>query len=375
MRLEVAAGDAGGPMNPRILARAIGALAVAAASAAALNARAESTQTVAITDASGFAEPMTAATAEVPASWRTQGGVLWNHGTNCVNNKVRVEWRARSRDDLLGFEIMPGYTWQVQGTQIQMNPCPAQPFRSAREFLEAVVQYRRAGARVLQYRDRPDMAAARAAQASAPANPQIRSRIDAGQVLIAYQSNGVEFREVVGTSVEFTELQGNIVGGSAVVFAHRAPNGRLDFAAGDRMAASFRIDKRWGDLTVAALQSAGQQFSAGQRRAIAQWHAKEMARINAQGAADRAAIRAQTSRDVAKIHADTYANTQATNDRIHRRNLEGIGEYNTYQDGGKQVRSSIHGGERVLRNPNGTYMSTNDPYFNPAGSRELQRVR
>ena len=100
-----------------------------------------------------------------------------------------------------------------------------------------------------------------------------------------------------------------------------------------------------------------------------------MARINAEGAADRAAIRAAANRDVAKIHSDINANTQATNDRIHRRTMEGIGEYNTYQDGGQQVRSSIHGGQRVLRTPNGTYMSTNDPYFNPAGSRELQRVR
>jgi hypothetical protein len=40
----------------------------------------------------------------------------------------------------------------------------------------------------------------------------------------------------------------------------------------------------------------------------------------------------------------------ATNDRIHRRALGGIGEYNTYRtpEGGT-VRSSIHGGERVLR--------------------------
>jgi hypothetical protein len=358
-------------MTPRTFAGFAGAIALMVA----CGAHAESTQTAAIIDATGFAEPVTAATVVVPASWRTQGGVLWNRGTNCVTNKVRVEWRARSRDDLLGFEIMPGYTWQVQGTQIQMNPCPAQPFRSTREFLEAVVQQRRAGARVLQYRDRPDMAAERAAQAGAQASPQMRSRIDAGQVLIAYQSDGVEFRELLGTSVVFSEMQGNIVGGAGLVFAHRAPNGRLDFAAADRLASSFRMDKQWGERMVASLQSAEKRFSSGQRQAIEQWHAREMARINAEGAADRAAIRAATSREVARIQSDTYANTQATNDRIHRRTLEGIGEYNTYQDGGKTVRSSIHGGDRVLRNANGTYTSTSDPYFNPAGSRELQRVR
>ena len=362
-------------MTQRLLASGCAALAIASTLWSPINAHAEGTQTVAITDASGFPEPLTAATAEIPASWRTHGGVVWNPGTDCVNNKVRFEWRARSRDDLQGFEIMPGYSWQVRGTQIKMNPCPAQTFRSTREFLEAVVQQRRAGARVLQYRDRPDLAEARAAQAGPKANPQVRSRIDAGQVLIAYQSGGVEFREVLGTSVDFSEVQGNIMGGAGMVFAHRAPNGQLDMAFGERMVNSFRFDKPWAERMVSTLTSAEKRFSSGQSRAIAQWHAREMARINAEGAADRAAIRAAANRDVARIHADTHANTEATNDRIHRRTLEGVGEYNTYQDGGTQVRSSIHGGERVLRTPNGGYTSTNDPYFNPAGSRELQRVR
>lgn len=336
--------------------------------------RAESLQAAAIIDASGFAQPMTAATVDIPAGWRTQGGVFWHHATNCVTNKVRVEWRARSRDDLYGFEIMPAYTWQVAGTQIQMNPCPTRPFRSARAFLEAVVQQRRSGARVLQYRDRPDVVAARTAQAKG--DPRLRSRVDAGQLLIAYQSEGVEFREVLGTTINFTELNGNIVGGAGMVFTLRAPNGKLDFAEADRLVASFKYQQAWSQQMMPSVSSSEQRFSSGQSNAIAQWHAKEMARINAEGAADRAAIRAASSRDVAKINADTYAGTQATNDRIHSRNLEATGEYNTYRNtDGTAVRSSIHGGERVLQGAGGGYMSTDDPYFNPAGSQELQRVR
>lgn len=359
----------------RTLARALGAALATIAFTASLDAAAQDMQRIAITDAGGFSQPMPAATVEVPAGWRSQGGVIWNHGTNCTNNKVRVEWSSRSRDDLQGFEIMPGYLWQVQGTQLQMNPCPVQPFRSTREFLEAVVQNRRAGARVLQYRDRPDLASARAAQAGPLADPRMRRRVDAGQILIAYQSNGVDFRESLGTISEFTELQGNIVGRADLVVSHRAPNGQLDFALGERMKDSFRYEKPWSEAMMASLTSAQTRFSSGQSAAISQWHAREMARINAEGAADRAAIRSAANRDVARINADTHAGTQATNERIQRRNLEGLGEYNTYQDGGTQVRSSIHGGDRVLRNSNGSVMSTNDPYFNPAGSRELQRVR
>jgi len=329
-----------------------------------------------IIDASGFPEPMLAATAELPAGWRSQGGVAWNRGTNCVTNQVRIEWRARSRDDLQGFEIMPGYNWQVQGTQNQMNPCPTQRFRSTREFLEAVVQHRRAGARVLQYRDRPDIVSAvMAAKAGQPTNLQARTKVDSGQLLIAYTSDGIEFREVLGATVEFSEMQGNVVAGAPMVFALRAPNGQLDFALAERLANSFRYDKQWGVRMIATLRSNERRFSSGQSQAINNWHAKEMARINADGAADRAAIRSATSREVAAIRSATNAGTQATNDVIHRRTLEGIGEYNTYKDGSTTVKSSIHGGQRVLNTPNAGYVSTNDPYFNPAGSRELQRVR
>ncbi len=339
-------------------------------------AHAAGTQKAEIYDVGGFSEPTLAATVEVPADWRSQGAVNWNRGTDCVTNKVRVEWRARSPDDSQGFEIMPAYNWQVRGTQIKMNPCPVQPFRSTREFLEAVVQLRRAGAQVLQYRDRPDMAAAVQAQAKAPPDPRFKIRVESGQVLIAYRSEGVDFREVIGTTVTFSEFQGNVVAGAPLVFAQRAPNGRLDFDLGDRMVRSFKLDPQWGTKAVAALSASEKQFSSAQSQAIAQWHAREMARINAQGAADRAAIRAATARDVAAINSATNANTQATNDRIHRRTLESVGEYNTYAgDNGTAVRSSIHGGQRVLSNGNGTYFDTNDPYFNPAGSRELQRVR
>lgn len=358
----------------RSAATLAGLAAVAVLALAPVTGGAASLQPATIVDPMGFQQPMPAATIEIPADWRTQGGVVWNHGTNCSTNKVRFEWRSRSRDDLEGFEVMPGYGWQVQGAAIQMNPCPVQPFRSARDFLVAVVQARRAGARILQYRDRPDIVSQR--EQSEPHQGQGQRRIEAGQVLIAYNSGGVEFREVIGTSVVFTQLGNSVMGGVNMVHALRAPAGKLDFALADRIERSFRYDEGWGRAMVSAVSRSERQFSSAQRSSIDAWHAREMARINAEGAADRAAIRSAASREVAAIRNATVANTAATNDKIHRQNMEGLGEYNTYRttDGGT-VKSSIHGGSRVLQGSNGAVFSTNDPYFNPAGSRELQRVR
>lgn len=331
-------------------------------------------QAVQIIDKSGFGQPMVAALAEIPAGWRAEGGIGWDRSTQCVTNQLQFRWRATSPDGSQAFEIMPGYNWQVQGTQIQMNPCPVAPYSSTRDFLQAVVQRVRPGARVLEYRDRPDIA--QKAAASAPSNPQVQVRQDSGQMLLAYEANGRQERELFGATVAFMQMQGNIVAGTSTVYAQRAPNGKLDFALSDRIAASLKPNPQW----LIAMREGGtravSEYSAAQRRQIDEWNARQMAAINAKGMADRAAIRANTARDVAAINAQTNANTQATNDRIHAGNLEAIGEYNTYiGTDGQPLRTSIHAGERVLQMDNGTVISTDDPYYDPAGSTELERRR
>ncbi|WP_024538867.1 hypothetical protein [Comamonas badia] len=333
-------------------------------------------QQVEMVDAQGFGQPMTAATLQVPRGWRTQGGVNWQRGDACVSNQMRIAWVATSPRDDEAFEVMHPYAWQVQGRSIQMNPCPVMAVASARAFLMAVVQQRRPGARVLNYSDRADIVASATSQAPPPQNGMQR-RIEAGEVVIAYAgSGGSEIQERLWTSVTFTAMQNSLMGNAGTVYAHRRLGGAPDRAVSDRIVASMKTNPAWMAKVSEASQRFVQTHSANQSRQIQQWHAGEMARINAKGAADRAAIRSQTQRDIANIHNQTQANTQATNDRIQRRTLEGVGEYNTYSNtAGEPVRSSIHGGDRVLQHPDGTYSSTSDPYYQPPGSVELQRVR
>ncbi len=333
-------------------------------------------QRVAIVDAQGFGQPINAVTLDIPAGWQAEGGVSWQRADPCVSNQLRIAWVARSPDGSQAFEVMHPYSWQLQGRSVQMNPCPVLPFASAGDFLQAVAQRRRAGARVLDYRDLPELRAQTEAQLP-PMPAGMRRQVDAGELLVAYPApnGGGEVQERFTTSVTFTEVQGSVMGGAGVVYAHRRLGGAPDAALAARIAASMKPDAQWLAMMREAGQRAGEQHASQQRQQIDRWHAGEMARINAQGMADRAAIRAQTARDVAGIQAQTYANTQATDDRIQRRTLEGIGEYNTYRDtSGNPVQSSIHGGSRVLQNPNGTFSSTNDPYVQPPGSVELKRV-
>lgn len=324
-----------------------------------------SLKTVAIMDQVGAGQPMQAASISIPANWQAEGGIGWDRSIPCIGNQMRFQWQATSPDGSQAFSVMPGMSWQVQGTQMQMNPCPAMPFRSAQDLLSAIVQQQRSGARILQYRPK-----------AAQANPggQGNARVDAGAMLVGYQRDGQEMREVFSTSVTFTQMQGNVVGGAATVTALRAPNGQLDFGLAESISASMKADRRWlaesGKITQQSLDS----FTRRQSGQISDWNDREMAGINARGAADRATIRSNTARDVANINSQTYANTSATDDNIQRRTLEGIGSYNTYNDpaGGNTVQADI-GYDRVIRNDNGTYTGTNDPYYNPAGSAELER--
>ena len=328
-----------------------------------------------IIDQNGFGQPMVAADVQIPAGWQAVGGVSWNDNTNCVANQLQLGWSAMAPDSLTAVEILPGFNWQVAGTEIQMNPCPAAPWRSTREFLEATVQRTRPGARVLEYQPLPDVERqmAQAGQGS----PQAQVRHDAGRLLIAYARDGVEMRELLSAAVTFSAMQGNVVGGTATIHSLRAPEGRLDPALGQRVAGSMRPNPQWMQAMQQRSMANLQRHSSAQRNSINDWHNRQMAIINARGAADRAAIRMRSNQEVAGIYGAIAANTSASNDASHRRTLEGIGEYNTYAgtDGGT-VQSSIHGGDRVFQgnaDPNVAY-STNDPYHAPTDATELQRV-
>jgi hypothetical protein len=304
---------------------------------------------VEIIDQRGFGEPMIAARAQLPGDWQARGGIAWDRSTECVTNHLRMNWLAVSPDQREAIELMPGYNWQVQGTDIAMNPCPPLAIRTPQQFLEMIAQ-RYPNARVLGYRDRPDLV-------TQPAQTQgIRAENVAGELLIAYPTASGEVRERLSATLSISEMQGNIVIGAPMVMAHRVAGGEPDPAVSDRFIKSLKIAER-------------------QRQNIATWHNNQMARINARGAAERSQIRAQANREVAQIYSNIWSSSQATDERIQRRTLEGIGGYNSYADPdtGSVVRGSIEY-ERTLRLQNGDYVSTNDPYLNPAGSEELERI-
>lgn len=332
-------------------------------------------QSAQIVDGNGFGQPMVAADVQIPAGWQTVGGVTWNDATNCVANQLQLGWTAMAPDSLTAVEILPGFHWQVAGTEIQMNPCPSAPWRSNREFLEATVQRTRAGARVLQYQDLPEVAQQMAQ--GQQANPQAQVRHDAGRLLIGYGKDGVDMREWLSAAVTFSSVQGNVVAGTATISSSRAPNGRLDPELGKRIGASMRPNPQWMEAMRQRSMASLQRYDNAQRSSINDWHNRQMAIINARGAADRAAIRMRGNQETAGIYNAIAASNSRSSDTLQRQRIDGIYERNSYAGtDGSVVQSSIHGGDRVFQDnndPNVAY-STNDPYAAPANATELQQM-
>lgn len=316
---------------------------------------------------------------QIPAGWQMVGGIQWNDKTGCPGLMMQRSWTAIAPDSLTSVGVLPGFNWQLTGTQIPTSPCPVAPFRTVRELLQATAQQLHPDGQVLDYEDLTAQARAQAAAAPAARAGQPAPALDAGRLLVGYRQDGIEMRETLTASMSTSTMQGNVASLVSSIVTHRAPAGRFDPALAARILGTSQADAQWMARFQQRSQRNMERFFSQQRQQIDQWHQRQMAMINARGMAERHAIRMRTNQEVAGIYSSIAASSSATSDRMHSRTLEGIGEYNTYSGvGGTAVQSSIHGGSRVFQNTTdpGRAFSTDAPYAAPPpGHVELERRR
>jgi len=195
-----------------------------------------------IVDYHGFERPLVASTILVPAPWQVEGVVVWNpQGATCGNG-YNFDWRATSPDGSFGVQILPMEQWQWSSWAMSApGGCPSARITSVRQYIEWRLGRTRPGARILDFRRRPDME-----QEPRPFNRttpmpmgEMRSWVQAGEALIAYRQGGVDMRETVACVVLFSVMRSApmmgmpateyLQGATLPAFAMRAPSGRLDF--------------------------------------------------------------------------------------------------------------------------------------------------
>ncbi len=322
-----------------------------------------------IIDAQGFDKAIVAATVLIPYDWRAQGGVVWNPQSACGEG-YNFQWRADAPDGSMAAAIIPALTWASNNFGAPAaGGCPALQIASVQQYLEHIVRQARPNARILDFRVREDLQQELASINSQTPIPmgEMRTWVEAGEVLIGYSEQGREFRETAAAVVIFniTRMQGvqpgqtlDTFSGSALPgYAFRAPNGELDFKMAETIRTSIRVAPEW------------------QQRINA--HNAAIARTNLEGARKRSEIIARSNEEVRAINQRGWEERQSSQDRQHRAFIEAIRGVQTYEDPmssvGQVELSNEY--ESAYRLNDGSYVLTNDPSFDPYIATGLDGVK
>ncbi len=328
-----------------------------------------SMQSATIMDTTGFGQPMPAMQIDIPQGWSMQGGVERNRSVECIGNTYAFNWAASSPDGMHGISLFPGLTWQVESAPaglVALNPCPAAPMRSAREYLEFLAQQSRPAARVLDYRARPELADAIRASQPTQNNGPAQLRFDSGELLIGYEVQGIPMRESMVATITISELQGTVVAWSDVPISLRAPDGLLDFSVLEHVRGSSRLQKRWGEQLMTWSRQAVETLNQRQIRSIQEWHSRRMAEINLAGMTARHQLRMDTINEIGRINNQIVASNDASSARQHEAFKDYIQEVQPWRDpnSGQQVDLSIHY-SNAWQLGDGRQFLTNDTNFDP----------
>lgn len=316
-------------------------------------------QRVGIIDRVGFEQPMVAAGVLLPTGWRTHGGVIWNAPSLCAYSGYTVNWIASSPDGTMGAMLFPGMSWAIDNTGRQMaSACPRLDIRSVRQYLQFVVRQSRSGARLLDYRERPDVARDLSAGNTVQqvGAGEMRRWSEGGEVLIAYEHNGYEMRETLAAGVVFTLTRMPWPNGSVMEtltadapdgYAFRAPHGALDFKLAETIRRSIEQAPAW-QARIAQHQ--------GDLAAIARRAARH----------DRQAV-LETWEEISAMRRDSFQLWNSTSDRRYREFNDSMRGVITYRDpmsqaGQRKLASQWQGAYRL---DNGDYVVTDDLSFNP----------
>lgn len=308
---------------------------------------------------------MVAYTLFVPAGWKTDGGLEYARLGSC-DPPTRIDWTAKAPDGLGELRIIPEEQWGSTNFPVPEDGCLRAPVVSARGYLEWWAQRHRPGARVLDYRARPELT--KPFESLTQTTENLKSWADAGELLLGYQVGGREVREAIVTTVFLLVSRLPAIGGAAPMeqlhgssapgFSLRMPNGALDFKAMDALRQSVHSAPEW---------QARMNRSAAERARMQTESNRQMAETNRRAAADRSAIIAGTARDINAMQMGAWQSASASSDRTQRESIEAIRGVETYNDphyGGTVQLSSQFSQAWQLND--GSYLLTDDLTFDPA---------
>lgn len=316
-------------------------------------------QVAPVMDSTGFKQPMVAVVALIPAGWRTRGGVVWNAQGTCGTG-YKFNWQASSPDGAMSAAVFPSMQWSFSNFPSQgILGCATLRISNIRQYLQFVVQRGRQGARILDFRRRPDIEKTYQHLNKVTPMPmgEMRNWVEAGEVLIGYKAQGREMRETIAALVSFNlsrmrgaypnQVMETLIGVAETGYAFRAPHGHLDMRLAETIRSSFKANPKW--------------------MALINQHNAKITRNNIAHARKRAQMTAKTYDEIRRMNQDSYEYRNRVRDRSHRLFTEAIRGVNTYNDpmsptGQVQLDNQYR---HAYRLNDGTYVLTDQEDFNP----------
>lgn len=338
---------------------------------------------VKIMDAQGWGSPVEVARLLVPSDWQVEGGVNWVQGmTRCPQNIVQARWRARSKDGLTGFEILPQYSWvwsddQFSAQSMQSSAqnnlgCDANPLVNPSDFLSRMVLPRvRQGSRVVAAEPLQALAQAEQQKIAPTYAPLVQQgylrgfRVEAGRVRAQYQLNGQPVEEWMSATIQTIAAPSASTAGLM--------NGNAAMTQNNFQVMAYNVVGTWapaGQLdqraklfaTMLASMRGNPQYTA----AVGAW-LRNMANIQREGAKDRQRIWREAQDYISNSIQQTYRENQVVQDRMAEQFGQTIRGVETYIDPRSNEKVELVGGYTTAwSNGKGEYILSDSPNFNPA---------
>lgn len=318
-------------------------------------------------DRNGFEKPIKAITILLPAGWTYDGAIVWKQPGGCAPSPYDFNFRGRSPDGATTVSVIPQEQWQWtnQPAFAGPSPCPTLQIQSVQAYLEHYVARARQGARIIDFRRRPDAEQKyqQLATSQSGAGTSMRTWIESGDALIAYNNGGAEMREIIGATVMFTHMHldgmsmtppvDTITAMTMPGFTMSAPNGQLDFRLAEMIRTSGQENPEWTARMAKYYENLRRINAKASRSAV-------------QGAADRSSIIARTGDEIREMQMDSWRRQNESSDYIQRESSEAIRGVETYNDpynGGTVELDNTYDYNWQLND--GSYVQSNNPNFDP----------
>jgi hypothetical protein len=330
-------------------------------------------QRVRLIDPSGFGEPVEAVSFLVPKGWKLQGGVQWRVGHPCMNEAVAVRWTASSPDGSMHLDGFPTRSWQwaddpmaLQSLQANQQgygrSCDVLPAYDAGEFIKQ---------QFLAELGNPSIVAIeRADQLARSMEEQARKNAvamqQAGVQNVAFRPTAVKARLRWSDGTEGTLLcsvdqtvmyiQNFMTGGMS---------GNYQCQSNFRLLARYPAGKQEEAERIMATAIASTRINPGWQQAVSQVF-NNVARMEQVEIAKRAGIWREAQQYSSDLQRRTWEEGQASRDRINTQWGQVIRGVDEWKDpNGSNIELSAGYNEAWSR-PDGTYILSNDPLFDPS---------